>query len=195
MKLKIIILALICLLPALIPGQTPDKGKIGISYSIGGATSFADRTEGAPDFEFSNATSFGLNYLAPKNNLIAWETGVNYSLYNIKTLPADGVDREISNSTMTLIDIPLGVRADFADFFFVNGGMLIGFEMTNNSTFHSQSGFGVYGGAGGNYDFKFGGSIFINPFVKIYSLLPFAEWKNHSKLLEYGVRIGVLYKI
>lgn len=193
MRLNIILLPFICLLPALVFGQTSGKGKIGVTYSVGGASSFNSGLVGAPCYEFTNATSCGLIYLSPKTKSIEWETGVNYSLFNIKTTPAPGIDGEISNSTMTLIDIPLGVRATFADYLFANGGMLIGLEMTNYSTFDNQSGFGIYGGVGGNYDFKFGGSVFINPYVKLHSLIPFSAWKNHSRVLDYGVKVGIMY--
>ena len=45
------------------------------------------------------------------------------------------------------------------------------------------------------YDFRFGGSLFFNPYGKIHSLVPFGGWKHHDRILESGWKFGFTYKL
>ncbi len=45
-------------------------------------------------------------------------------------------------------------------------------------------------GGPGNYDFHFGGTIFINPYIKTHSLISFGIDNHKQMLLESGIRVG-----
>ncbi|MFV0390883.1 MAG: hypothetical protein ACK5KP_03210 [Paludibacteraceae bacterium] len=192
MKKRFLLITILILSITLISAQ--QIGKIGSVYSIGAGSSLTGGVKGSASYEITRASGAGLVYLYRINNTIDWETGVSYSLYNIKTTPTEGIEREVSYSAMSLIDIPLGVRTTFDDYIFLNGGLLLGFGLNNTATFDTQSGIGLYGGLGGVYDFRFGGSVFVNPYLKLHSLFPFTQWTYHARLLEYGVRLGFTYK-
>jgi hypothetical protein len=45
------------------------------------------------------------------------------------------------------------------------------------------------------YDFDNGISVFVNPYSKIHSLLPFQLEQDPQRILESGVRIGFTYDL
>ncbi len=196
MKLKFILVFTAALIPFFISAQTAGKGQIGLTYSVNGGTSVLQPAlEGSASHTVTNATGIGLIYLKPLSSWLEFETGINYSLYKIKTTSAPIPEVFTTNSSMSLIDIPAGLRATFWKYVFVNGGLLLDMDVMNNSSVSGQTGIGLMLGGGLKYDFKFGGSLFIHPYGKLHSLLPFGSWKNHDRILESGIRFGVMYRL
>ena len=80
-----------------------------------------------------------------------------------------------------------------AKFLFVNGGLLLDFEV-ENEVIDPQSGFGLGIGIGGEYIFTSGFNIFVNPYLNQHALFPFQKEQHHQRLLDAGVRLGVGYR-
>ena len=72
---------------------------------------------------------------------------------------------------------------------------MLDMDMNSGSGVNNQTGMGVMFGVGVKYDFKFGGSVFFNPNIKMHSLLPFSLDSYHECVTEGGWRIGVSYKL
>ena len=193
---KLLILSAILFTFSTTYAQTTDKGKIGITYSLNGGTSILQPAlDGAASHTVTDASGIGLIYLRPINHWLELETGLNYSLYKITITSAPTLQTTTSNSNLSLIDIPIGVRAGFWKYFFANGGLLLDLDMMSNSHVDSQSGIGLMLGVGVKYDFKFGGSLFATPYGKIHSLVPFGFDKYHERILESGFKFGFTYKL
>ena len=192
MKPKLFILFAIALLSVFTQAQTAEKGKIGLTYSFnGGTTVMQPALEGSASHDVTDATAIGIIYLKPLNNWLELETGITYSLCKITTTSAPTPEVNTYKSNLSLIDIPVGLRAVFLKYFFVNGALLLDTELTNNSSVSSQTGIGMMAGVGIKYDFRFGGSLFFNPYGKIHSLVPFGGWKHHDRILESGWKFGI----
>lgn len=174
-----------------------EKGKIGLSYSLNAGSNIVQfpSVKGAADNEVTGAAGIGLIYLKPLNPWLELETGLTYTLFNIQTTSSPTPEVYTSTSSLSLIDIPVGVRANFLKYFFVNGGLLLDLDMNVGGHIDSQSGVGVLLGVGAKYDFKFGGSVFVNPYAKLHSLLPFSGGSYHERMLESGWRLGVTYRL
>lgn len=174
-----------------------EKGKIGISYTFGEDASVIQLQDidGGASKSITNFSSVGVAYLKPLQKWLELETGLNYSLYTLEISPAPMINGTTSYHTLSLIDIPVGVRATFLKYFYVNGGLLLDMDMNTDGGIDSQTGIGVQFGLGAKYDFKFGGSVFIQPSIKWHSLLPFSTQNYHESILESGWKIGVTYKI
>jgi len=148
---------------------------------------------GSGSSEIKDQSEFGIKYLKHLNENIALETGVNYHNSTISIKPAfTGETREVRDENFELISVPIMVNYTFWKYFFVNGGALIDFQITQNST-NSQDGIGYAFGIGGQYDIQ-DFTIFINPNFKKHSLIPFEKSNNHQKLTELGIQIGLGYK-
>ena len=197
MKRTLLILVLTGLISWSANAQLNDKGKIGITYSLNGGTSVIQNSDliGAASHDVTNASGIGLIYLKPINNWLEWETGLTYTLFKVTTTSAPTPEVFTKNSTISLIDIPIGLRAGFLKYFFVNGGLMLDLDTMSDSPVNSQSGIGMMLGLGVKYDFKFGGSLFVNPYGKIHSLLPFGTNNNHERILESGWKLGITYKL
>ncbi|MFA5657463.1 MAG: outer membrane beta-barrel protein, partial [Dysgonamonadaceae bacterium] len=166
--------------------------RVGITFSSVGINKpirFTD-LDGAPDFSSKWSYSFGINYIHPLNNWLEIETGIEYAEHTIKVrsnLPPFE-DRTHYNTNLSLINIPMTVRANFWDYLFVNGGMLLDFETSSSSNIDTQSGIGAILGIGAQYEFNNGFGLFINPYAKAHTLIPFSSEKYHQRLMEAGVR-------
>ena len=174
--------------------------KIGLSYASFGTNDVIrfQELDGAPSYNSENFYVFGINYIYPINNCLNIETGLEYAKHTITVkpnLPPD-MDNTAYSANLTLIDIPVTVRADFLKFFFVNFGFITGFDISdNNSPVDSQTGIGAVGGIATKYDFKFGLSLFVNPYFKAHALIPFTDNNHQQHMMESGFRFGVTYML
>lgn len=191
MKLRTVLIVLICLFSTYGFGQ----GKVGLTYSFGGV-SLLSKKEYAKELSPNSSSTVGMVYLYPVKDGLELESGLTFSLFNFSERSDTETDIKDFDGNISVIDIPVGVRATFGKYFFLNGGGLIDFTATNSLPISSQSGIGLYGGLGIIADFDFGGSLFLNPYVKLHSLIPFGNWKGQDRILEtLGVKIGVTYKL
>lgn len=195
MRIKIVLTTLLFLFSINGFGQTSEKGKIGLTYSFGGVKLLANQAV-SKELTPNNAETVGIVYLHPLKSGLELETGLVYSLFGFSKPSATENGANEIDGKISVIDVPVGVRATFGKYFFLNGGGLIDFTPTNSLPISSQSGIGLYGGLGVVADFKFGGSLFLNPYVKLHSLIPFGNWKDQDRIFEtLGVKIGFTYKL
>lgn len=171
--------------------------KIGLTVSPIGESDpvrFSE-LEGTGSYSSKKLLSFGINYIHPINNWLDVETGMEYSKHSIESksmYPPDG-KKTPYNADLSLINIPITVRVNFANYLFVNGGLLLDFETSSSKNIDKQSGMGAVLGIGTQYEFNNGLGLFINPYSKIHALIPFPAETYHQRLLEWGVRVGVTY--
>ena len=198
MKTKsLIILSLFLFTYHLASAQKSIRSKrVGITFSSLGESEpihFAN-LDGAGSYSGKNFYTFGVNYIHPLNSWLDIETGVEYARHTIKVdqgMPPMNTPSYESN--LSLINLPLTVRANFSNYFFVNGGLLLGFESSSSGIVDNQSGVGALLGVGAQYEFNNGFGLFINPYLKAHSLIHFSSDKYHQRLMEYGVRVGVTH--
>ena len=132
--------------------------KIGLTVSPIGESDpirFSE-LEGTGSYSSKRLLSFGISYIHPINNWLDIETGVEYAKYSIESISNNppGQDKAPSNADLSLINIPVTVRANFANYFFVNGGLLLDFETSSSKIIDNQSGVGALLGVGAQYQFN-----------------------------------------
>ena len=169
--------------------------RIGITFSSFGENDpiYFDDLEGAASYNSKNFYTFGINYIHPINSWLAIEAGVEYAKHTVTlfpNLPPD-MDRQPYDKYFSLINIPITVRANFLNYFFANGGLLLGFDADTSSPI--ASGLGAIIGIGAQYQFNNGIGLFVNPYAKTHALLTFSSEKYPLRMLEWGVRVGVTY--
>lgn len=183
-KLLLLVLALAFFAPTI----AQNKGKIGFSFSAFNYNEMLRTTETG----FDNTTkgrgfmSFAANYWHPINSWLEVETGVTYNLRNFETSSLD-VASEVSpeNKTLHMVNIPIGVRATFLKYGFVNSGILIDLL--------EEPGIGSYVGAGLKVDSPVGVGMFINPYIKMHSVLPIDFNLKANRIIDAGIQIGISY--
>ena len=171
--------------------------KFGLTYSSFGANDVF-RTSGLMGDGSYDSKSFytlGASYIHPLNNWLQVETGIEYARHTITITPSfdPNIDRAPRDGNFSLVNIPLTLKANFLKFFFVNGGVLLDIDVSKDSPIDSQAGLGTMLGIGVQYEFGNGVGVFVNPYTKVHSLVPFIRETYHQRLLETGVRLGVTF--
>ena len=72
---------------------------------------------------------------------------------------------------------------------------MLNIDVSPGSSISNQTGLGILAGLAGKYDFASGISLFINPYLKMHSLLPMSTGNYHQRVLESGFRAGVTYDL
>ena len=136
-------------------------------------------------------------YLYQLNQTFSVETGIEYAEYKIIVEPNLPM---IYGGTpypakFSLMQIPATVRVNFLKYFFVNGGVFLDFGATSSNVAVDQNGIGANFGVGVKYEFNRRFSLFVNPYTKFHSLLPFTPTVNRDRLYESGFRFGVMISL
>ena len=137
----------------------------------------------------------GITCQTPLTSRLYMETGFEYSKHTIVVTPEffPNMDRMPYKSKFHLTTIPVTLKINFLKYFFANGGCLLDLDLNTSSPIDNQTGLGAILGVGIQYDFKFGGTVFANPYLKGHSLLPFSPGHYHQRLFDSGIRIGFVY--
>jgi hypothetical protein len=175
------------------------KAEIGFTMSLFSDNSiarFGSSYLDDADYNAGRSVTYGLTYLKLLNNWLVMETGIEFlkceaSVHSI--IP--GYSENFRYGSVSLLNIPIGVRLNFLKYCFVNGGILFDVDVSQDSPIDRQIGLGSQLGAGLKYDFKTGISLFINPYYKIHALIPATFNNSNQHLLESAVRFGVTYHL
>lgn len=169
--------------------------KVGITFSPFGDNEPVHFTslEGAASYDSKSFYTFGINYIHPVNRWLDIETGVEYAKHTVTLIPnlPPNMDRFPYNIDFSLINIPITARANFLNYFFANGGLLLGIDASTSSPINS--GLGAIVGIGAQYEFSNKLGVFINPYAKAHALIPFSSEKYPLRLLETGIKVGLTY--
>lgn len=178
--------------------STKGRTALGVAISgIGDNTAFhLTSLDGGGSYSGKGYYSLAITYLRSLPNKFDLETGIEYgkNSYHFENSSV-GPDVDAShNAYLSLIEIPITVRFNLSQYFFVNGGLLLDFDVTKEKQLDNQTGMGTILGAGAKYDFKSTPiGLFINPFLKYRPLIPFTSKKYHLRTREIGFRIGAVY--
>jgi hypothetical protein len=188
--------------PYILSGQdmgTKQGGKIGISFSSFGSNDVVrlQELDGAASYEGDYFYTAGVHYIWAVNRWLDAETGIEISKHQITGVP--NVPHQLpvipTPARFAVLQIPVTLQARFLKYFFINGGLFLEWDGGKNKDFDSQTGIGTMMGFGMKYEFISGFAIFVNPYGKIHSLIPFKDRNNHQRIVESGLRLGVTFHI
>ena len=176
------------------------KGQLGITFSALSDNGVARFRSMEDDSSTDAGKSFtcGISYLKPLYKWLDIETGLEYLSCRVEKQiiyigPTTGLFTSQS-ATLSMLSLPVTVRANFLKYFFVNTGLLLDIDVSSNSIINSQTGLGSLLGLGMKYDFKNGISLFVNPYTKVH-LFPLTFERNQQHFMESAVRFGIAYKL
>ena len=171
---------------------------IGVSFSgLGDHTALHwTALRGAGSYAGKGYHSFGITYIRPLSNKFDLETGIEYGKYTYHFSNSSlGPDIDVShNAYLSLIEIPVTVRFKFWKYLFLNGGLLLDFDISEDKRLDNQTGIGAILGVGAQYNFKKTPiGLFVNPYLKHRPIIPFTKERHHLRTMEKGFRMGVIY--
>ncbi len=173
--------------------------KVGITFSSFGENDVIrfNELDGAAFYEGKNFYALGIQYTCSIKNWLALETGLEFAEHDVTIHPVNipGADLSTREGDFMLITVPVTIKASIFKYLFINGGVILDMDISTNSPIDSQTGLGPIAGVGLQYEFNFGASVFLNPYLRIHSLLPFADVEYHQRVWENGFRFGILYHV
>ncbi len=192
MKTKISFLSLILIFTATI-AYSQNANEVDAYYGVSSAELHRSAILiGGPSYNVEKCNELGIKYLYQLSENFFIETGFNYSKSKIKITPEYvGVAVNSRFEELELISIPVYANYTFWKFLFLNGGIIIDLQKSDNS-FDPQSGIGIGIGIGAKYKFH-NFVVFINPNFKQNTLIEFNNKSNHQKLTEVGIQMGFGY--
>ncbi|WBL27283.1 outer membrane beta-barrel protein [Zunongwangia sp. HGR-M22] len=161
--------------------------------------------DGGSNSEVENLFELGVEYTIPISSKLSIMPGLTYTktdLQTSSTLYYDLLSSYYNERNYTqpaplleeieLLSIPVLVEFSFWNYFFVNGGPVVSFQLNDNSI-NSQEGIGYHLGFGGKYSFN---NLFIyaNPFFKQFAAIDFKDEHRDLNLSQFGVHLGLGYK-
>lgn len=168
-------------------------GLLGGSYSLGTSNTMFRNAESFPVNEGiagAGVFSMGIDYYYPINNWLSAESGLNYAYESFSKKTVDLQNEQgFSTSTINvhLMTIPVGLRASFLKYGFVESGALLDLLY--------EPGIGSYFGFGAQFQSEYGLGLTISPMFKLHSLFPLNFNANSNRILERGIKIGLTYSI
>ena len=146
-----------------------EGNSIGVTFSGLGQNiptfSLLPRLSGNPvSFTGLGYYSFGITYIRPLSNRFDLEVGVEY---NRSRLRRYDIERPASNRYIhiSLIQVPITVRYNFWQYFFLNSGVFLGVNPRARGVMREDV--GIILGVGARYDFQnIPVGIFLNPYLK-----------------------------
>lgn len=178
------------------------KAEIGFTMSLlsdNSVARFGNTYMDDASYSAGKSFSVGFTFIKPLTNWLDLETGIEYfrgSASVSSIIPAyNGFTTFNHSSPVSLINIPVDARINFLKYCFINGGFLFDIDVSTDSPIQSQVGIGSLLGVGLKYDFITGVSVFVNPYLKIHSLIPVSFENNNQHLLESAVRFGITYHL
>ena len=174
-----------------------ESSSIGVTFSgLGKNEAYLRTTFGNPNFTGRGYYSFGITYIQQISSRFDLEIGIEYrnSSFGVNPLLLAEELNTQSYVDFSLIEIPITVRFNFWQYFFLNSGMLLNFDISEDTYTRNQTGIGIVFGIGAKYDFKNTPiGAFFNPYLKYRPLIPFLRKIHSLRTAEVGFRIGVVY--
>ncbi|SFC08043.1 hypothetical protein SAMN04487907_102168 [Zunongwangia mangrovi] len=197
MKIKLLFLFL-----ALTVSTYAQKPAARIFYGFSDAELLEnEELDGSPANDIENHYEFGAELSIPLSKKISLIAGLTYSKTTIKIQNVFYYN-EINNKSsmphfryndLEILSIPILLEFNFWNYFFLNAGPVLSFELNDPDIEYSQNGIGYHLGFGGQYnvgDFF----IFANPYFKQFATIDFKDEMLDYNLSQFGAHIGIGYQ-
>ncbi|MFM1878930.1 MAG: hypothetical protein RLZZ241_1796 [Bacteroidota bacterium] len=206
MKLKIKVIGIILFLLIIgksVWGQSQKEpalpAKVTLTYASFGSNDVIRFTPlaGAASYSGEGFYVLGVTYLKPLNPRFYLETGLEFSHHNlvVKANLPPNVDAIPYTTEVLLLGAPIGARLQLSRHFFAQAGLILDLDLSDSASIDSQTGLGTTAGLGFNFDLSAGTAAFLNPYLKLHGLLPFAGENYPQRLVESGFKIGISFAV
>lgn len=197
MKIKLLFLFL-----ALTVSTYAQKPAVRIFYGFSDAELLEnEELDGSPSNDIENYYELGAELSIPLSNKFNLVPGLTYSktrvkiknLYYYNEINHGSSIPDFSYNDLEILSIPVLLEFKFWNYFFLNAGPVLSFELNDPDIEYSQNGIGYHLGFGGQYnvgDFF----VFANPYFKQFATIDFKDEMLEYNLSQFGAHIGIGYQ-
>lgn len=180
-------------------GQENSKNSFGLNVGTGKTIVLRASQEGAQNLDLEKNFEIGANYYRQIGTKLKLETGLFYHYNQLNQWPALAPDNPAITTQydVHLMYLPLFLRYNLSEYFFINGGGLIDIDLSNpmglstSRALDSQSGLGVGIGIGGELALFPGYLLQINPYLNLHGALQLQQENYPGQILDAGIKIGL----
>ncbi|MBK7427383.1 MAG: outer membrane beta-barrel protein [Saprospiraceae bacterium] len=165
-----------------------------MSVGIGGGSILKQSLEGAASYDLKTGYFIGFEYSRDLTKKLSFQTGLNY--YSNKVIVTLSYNPDKPNVTreenLELFYLPVSLRYDLSNYFFINAGVLGGIDMSLNRVMTDQSGMGVVIGIGTEISLSDKYSIQVSPYLNLHGLLLVNRDNYPERVLDAGIKLIII---
>lgn len=172
------------------------KNNFGFAAAVGKSVILQGELEGAPNYEGKTSFEFGFAYYHSFTQRIKLETGLSWHQNDVTIIPnlPPNINAETRYTKVHLLYLPIFVRVNFSDYFFIHGGALADIDVSPDHEVTKQSGVGFGGGLGVELPLK-KMVLVINPYLNVHGVFTSSSDDHYpQKVLDNGIRVGIRTK-
>jgi hypothetical protein len=185
------ILLQIFLLAGIVSTSFAQTNSYGISVGIAGGAIRQPQLSGGPGYDLNTGSLLGLQYTRRLNNRFHLMTGIDWYHYRLSVKPNTypGIDKSTSYYDFNLLSIPVYIKMDLPKHFFIDGGLIVDFDVTKDKQITNQSGIGVGLGVGYEVLLTHKVAIQLNPYFNLDGLILFDEDMYPKRVFGPGIKL------
>lgn len=165
---------------------------VGLSYDYvydAGVTRLARFDGFHVSYHHRSGSKIGLNYVYKITKSLQFNSGIQFQRNFMQSRNVITGELETRNFKIEMLNIPLFAQYTFWDFFLVEGGPLLNFQL-NDYWNDRQNGLGFGLGLGIKYDIK-NFSLFIKNHYQIQTLIPFNGNIYSKRIMSGNLSVGI----
>ncbi len=168
----------------------------GISIGLGNGIILKEALDGGASYDINTGFSIGLLYGRKLSNKLHLMTSVNLYDNSVTVTPNfhPGIDMTPQTYDVRLIYIPVLLKVDLSNYFFINGGLIGDIDITKDKYITNQSGIGATLGIGTEFSINNKFSIQLNPYLNFHGLL-LTNMENYpERVFDSGIKLNLIIK-
>lgn len=165
----------------------------GVSAGAGTGTILRKPLIGGPSYDLNTGFSLGFQHTRPFARGLSFLTGLHWYSSSVTATPNFYPDADMASTDhkINLLYIPLLLKANFAKFFYLTGGLIGDLDVSNAKAVTNQSGVGASVGFGSGFLITDHLSIQVDPYLNVHGLLLTKKELYPERILDVGVRLGL----
>jgi hypothetical protein len=184
--------------------QKKNNTAISVYTSAFNSAVVKNNGQGWGQWDLDRAFLIGAGYRIGLSRWLSLNTGLEYADYRFSFAVHQEFSGWIiefppyqdSKGSISMLSLPVFVRADFLKYAFVQAGGMIDMQVNSQMVNGDFSGLGIQVGAGLKYDTKNKIGFFFNPFFQWHSMVKFdGKFPKDRKLNTAGIHLGIHYRL
>lgn len=188
------LIVLILFMIGLISPSIGQENTYGLNFGMGSGFILRPALDGGASYNLNSGFSIGFDYSRKMRDNLHFQTGLNWYSNSVSVTPSfyPNIDMSPKTNDLSLLYIPLFLKANMSRYFFVNGGLIIDYDITRNKIISSQSGIGSGIGLGTNIVNRENFGIQLNPYLNVHGIIRIKQENYPERVLDGGIKLIVV---
>ncbi len=188
------LLILTLLMTGLINSSFGQKNTYGLSIGVAKGLIMKQALDGGASYDLNTGISIGFQYNRQLNDKLYLQTGINWYKNSVSVTPSfhPDIDMTPKEYDIQLLYIPVFLKVDISKYFFINGGLIVDFDITKSKHITSQSGIGAGLGIGTEFSITDKLVIQLNPYLNFHGLALIDKENYPERICDLGIKLNLI---